>query len=110
MTFDRREEKGMADEGELDAKIGYLEQHLPLTVHTGVGRLVTTVRRMKAEKELGIPINRRTGFAVSVKHSKPANELEQDAWEEFFSDLCADLRRYYPDLYADVFNDREAQP
>jgi hypothetical protein len=58
---------------------------------------------MKAEKEHGIPINRRTGFAISVRKGKPANKLEESDWEEFYSSLCDQLRRDYPELYEQLF-------
>ena len=80
-----------------------LDEDYPLVPHTHAGRLSSTVRRMKAEKELGVPINRRTGFAVSVKHGKPANELDESSWEEFYQDICHELRERYPDLHRQVF-------
>jgi hypothetical protein len=58
---------------------------------------------MKAEKELGVPIDRRTGFAVSVKEGKPANELDETSWEEFYVQLSEELRERYPDLHRQVF-------
>ncbi|MHA1975067.1 MAG: hypothetical protein ACTSW1_18925 [Candidatus Hodarchaeales archaeon] len=42
---------------------------------------------MTAEKELDIPIRFRTGFAVSVKTDKNANEMNKKEWEEFYSAL-----------------------
>jgi hypothetical protein len=59
---------------DIDKTLRLLKEQFPLVVH-GAGMLFSTVRRMKAEKEHGIPINRRTGFAISVKKGKPANEL-----------------------------------
>ena len=58
---------------------------------------------MKAEKERNIPIERRTGFAVSVKTGKAANEMTKREWEQFYSAMVDDLKRDYPDSYADLF-------
>ena len=82
-----------------------LDERLPLVSHTGAGRLFSTVRRMKAGKQLGIPISRRTGFAISVEKGKPANELEAFAWEEFYVALCGQLKRDYPELYELLFRE-----
>ena len=84
---------------EIEELVRSLEEEYPLVPHTGAGRLFSTVRRMKAEKELGIPISRRTGFAVCVKEGKPANELKETEWEEFYSTLCSELKRDYPELH-----------
>jgi hypothetical protein len=54
-----------------------LKKKYPLVRYTGAGVLYSSVRRMKAERELGIPINRRTGFAISLKYGKAANELDE---------------------------------
>jgi hypothetical protein len=35
---------------------------------------------MKAEKELGIPISRRSGFACSTSTGKHANEMCEQEW------------------------------
>jgi hypothetical protein len=80
-----------------------LDDKFPLVPHTGAGRLCSTVRRMKAEKEHGIPVNRRTGFAISVEKGKPANELEESKWEAFYSSLCGQLKRDYPELFKELF-------
>lgn len=80
-----------------------LDEEFPLVSHTGAGRLFSTVRRMKAEKELGIPTTRRTAFAISVDKGKPANELEEPEWEEFYSALCDQLKRDYPELHKQLF-------
>ena len=60
---------------DIERQLRSLDEQFPLVPHTGAGRLFSTVRRMKADKERRIPINRRTGFAISVKKGKPANEL-----------------------------------
>ncbi len=67
------------------------------------GRLSSTVRRMKAEREQGIPIGRRTGFAVSVETGESASEMNEVAWESFYSGLCDELKRRYPSLFSNIF-------
>ena len=80
-----------------------IAREFPLTIHTGAGRLTTTVRRMKAERDAGIPIHLRTGFAISVKTGKAANEMAEAEWEEFYSALCDQLKRDYPEIYEHSF-------
>ena len=79
------------------------DKRFPLTIHTGAGRLFTTVRRMKAEREADIPINLRTGFAISVKTSKAASEMTKREWEDFYKQLCKSLKKDYPGLYKQIF-------
>ena len=88
---------------DIEKTLRMLDEKFPLVPHTGAGRLCSTVRRMKAEKEHGLPINRRTGFAISVKKGKAAKELNESEWEEFYSSLCAQLKRDYPELYEQLF-------
>ncbi len=90
----------MADVDEL---IRLLDEKFPLVPHTGAGRLYSTVRRMMKEKEWGIPLPRRTAFAISVKKGKPANQLDDAEWEEFYHSLCYQLKRDYPDLHKQLF-------
>lgn len=80
-----------------------LEEKYPLVRYTGAGALFSSVRRMRAEKELDIPINRRTGFAISMKYGKAANELDESKWEEFYKSLCDDLEEHYPELHKQLF-------
>lgn len=91
---------------DIDEKVRYLDEHAPLVPHTNAGRLFSTVRRMKAEKDLAIPISRRTGFVIAVKSGKSANKLTRDEWEELFEALSSRLKRDYPDLYQQVFRNR----
>ena len=90
---------------DIDEVIRSLEQQYPIVPHTNAGRLFSTVRRMKAEKKLGLPIIRRTGFAISVKEGKPSSELSESAWESFYSGLCKELKERYPDLHEQLFSD-----
>lgn len=80
-----------------------LNKDFPLTRHTCVGRLYTTVRRMKAEKELNIPVAWRVGFAISVETVKRGNEMNELEWNKFYKDLCENLKRDYPSMYDRLF-------
>ena len=55
---------------ELKEQLKKIEQEYPLVPHTHAGRLFSMVRRMNKEKELNIPIDCRSGFAISVKTGK----------------------------------------
>src|ERR1035438_8277005 len=81
----------------------FAKEH-PLVLHTDAGRLFSTVRRMKAERKMGIPIFLRTGFAISTKNGKAANAMTEDEWEEFYSALSERLRGDYPALYESLFS------
>jgi hypothetical protein len=87
----------------LEERLARVNNEYPLVPHTDAGRQSSTVRRMKAEKEMDIPINRRSGFAISVKLGKAANKMIEEEWETFFGDLCERLRRDYPELYSSIF-------
>lgn len=82
-----------------------LEVRYPLADHTGVGRLYTTVRRMKAEKEWCLPIHLRIGSVNSVETGKAANEMNEAEWEAFYLALCGQLKRDYPELYERLFSE-----
>lgn len=81
-----------------------LAKEHPLVLHTDAGRLFSTVRRMKAERKMGIPIFLRTGFAISTKNGKAANAMTKDEWEEFYNALSERLRGDYPELYESLFS------
>jgi len=83
-----------------------LNKEFPLTRHTGVGMLYTSVRRMQAEKELNIPIAWRIGSVISVENGKRANEMNELAWNKFYKDLCENLKRDYPSMYDRLFSSK----
>ena len=87
----------------IEEQLAKLNKEYPLVPHTNAGRLFSTVRRMKAEKEMGIPINYRSGFAISVKTRKAADKMTEQEWEDFYKDLSEQLKRDYPELYQRVF-------
>ena len=80
-----------------------LDKEYPLIPHTNSGRLFSTVRRMKVERELNIPISDRTGFAISVETGKSANKMTEQEWEKFYKDLSKQLEKDYPELYNQLF-------
>ena len=89
----------------IDDEIAKLDKEYPLTPHTNAGRLYTTVRRMKAEKERGIPVDRRTGFAISTATGQAANAMIEQDWESFYGRLSEQVKADYPDLHASLFPD-----
>jgi hypothetical protein len=84
-----------------------LDEEYPLILHTDAGRTFSTVRRMKAEKTMGIPIFLRTGFTISTETGKAANTMTEDEWEEFYDALSERLKRDYPGLYERIFSPDE---
>jgi hypothetical protein len=84
-------------------RLAMLDKKFPLVPHTRMGQLSSAVRRMKAEKELEIPVNRRSSIAMSVRIEKAANEMTDSEWKTFYGELCEELRRDYPDQYAHIF-------
>ena len=105
-TFTREEWLAM-DKQTLEDQLEKLTKEYPLVLHTDAGRSFSTVRRMKAEKKMGIPIFLRTGFAISTKTGKAANTMTEDEWEEFYNALSEQLKRDYPDLYERLFSPNE---
>jgi IS1 family transposase len=78
-----------------------------LIPHTRSSRLFSTVRRMKAEKELNVSFNRRTNFVISTKTGHRTNEMAEQEWEEFYEALSNELKTDYPDIYARLFSPGE---
>lgn len=88
----------------IEKKLELIKKKYPLVPHTNAGRLFSTVRRMKMEKEMEIPISMRSGFAISVKTRRRTNEMNKQEWEKFYSDLCKELKNSYPELYQNTFS------
>ena len=89
----------------LKEKLARLDREFPVVGYTNASRLITAVRRMKAEKEIDLPIQHRTGFAISTKTGKGADEMSQQEWNDFYYDLCGELKRQYPEEYQHLFPD-----
>jgi hypothetical protein len=88
---------------ELEEKLEKLEKDFKIVTFTGRSCLVTSVKRMKAEKEMNIPISLRTGCPLSLKYGRPANELTEQEWEDYYGIMCEELKKLYPENYAYVF-------
>ena len=84
---------------DLEEKLKYIIENFKLMPHTHPKQLSSTIKRMRAEKEFDIPIVHRTGFAISVKTGKSANEMNEKEWEKFYKALCEELKVKYPKLY-----------
>jgi hypothetical protein len=91
------------DELTLEEKLARLDQKFPLVGYTNARRIITAVRRMKAEEEMGIPIQHRTGFAISTKTGRHANEMAKQEWDDFYKGLCGELKKQYPEEYQHLF-------
>jgi hypothetical protein len=95
------------DKQTLDIQLELLDKEYPLVPHTDAGRTFSTVRRMKTERTIGLPINLRTGFAISVETGKAADAMTEDR-EEFYYALSERLNRDYPHLYRSLFSPNES--
>ena len=84
---------------DLSIKRKQIVERFPIIPFTGSSSLFSTVRRMRAEQAWGIPLQYRTGFAISTEHGVAANELPETQWEQFYRSLCDELEQRYPDLY-----------
>jgi len=103
MTVKKFELKTLRRE-EWRVQLEKLAKESPLVLHTDAGRTFSMVRRMKAEKKMGIATSLRSGFAISTTNGKAANAMTEDEWEEFYNTLSKHLRRDYPDLYERLFS------
>tara|TARA_R110000737_G_scaffold336727_1_gene356402 strand:- start:13675 stop:14325 length:651 start_codon:yes stop_codon:yes gene_type:complete len=93
--------------GKIACKNGILRTFnvvFPITRHTSLGTLFTTIRRMKAEKDFEIPISLRISFAKSVTTGKTENEITEIEWDIVYNDLCENLKQVNPILYASLFS------
>ena len=81
-----------------------LAKEYPLLPYTEASRTFSTVRRMKAEKDMGIPVFLRTGYAISTRTGKAANTMTEDEWEQFYGALSEQLKRDNPELYEMIFS------
>jgi len=97
----------MCENDNLEEIWNMIQKEYPLVMFTGSSRLYTMVRRMQAEKKYNIPIELRSGFAISVKTGKHANEMAEQEWEEFYNALRMELKENYPMLYPNLFKDEE---
>ena len=87
----------------LQALLQLIEDRCPVQGYTAAALLCTSVRRMKMEKDLGIPLAQRTSSVVWSEVGKPLNEPDQEQWAEIYVWLCERLRARYPGEYARLF-------
>jgi len=95
----------MKENDNLEETWKMIQEKYPLIMFTGSSRLYSMVRRMQAEKKYGIPVELRSGFAFSVKTGKHANEMAEQEWEKLYTALRNELKRKYPGLYSNLYND-----
>ncbi len=94
---------------ELSKLLAKIKAEYPFVPHTNAGRLYSTVRRMKAEKEFGVPIGFRSGVAISTETGKNANEMAEQEWEKFYEKLRENLKRDYPDSFDRLFSEKQPE-
>lgn len=75
----------------------------PVLLYTPRSSYVTTVKRMKAEKERGIPISQRSHVAISAQNGKSAADMSEVEWENFYKTLCDVVKEDYPEQYKKIF-------
>ena len=103
----RPKKKRQLTQRTLKQKLAIIDKDFPFVLHTGVGRLSSTVRRMKAQKEMDIPISYRSGNAISAELGKKGDEMTEEQWEHFYQGMCGDLKRDYPDYYLHIFPEQK---
>jgi len=86
-----------------DVLVSLVERYCPPLPWIRRSQIYSAVRRMQAEKELGIPVCQRSSRLLSVKDGKRANELPEQEWEALFERLCNQLQEDYPEEYARLF-------
>ena len=94
---------------DLETLLQFIEERCPVQGYTAAALLCTSVRRMKMEKELAIPLVHRTSSIVAADAGKPANELDEKEWGDLYSWLCERLKARYPDEHARLFQPEPPQ-
>ena len=87
----------------LDEKIRYIELSYPVFAKTEVAGLVTTVRRMKAERDWQVPPERRSIFEILGGSVTQANATGKEEWNGCFGNLSAELLINYPQHWERIF-------
>ncbi len=90
---------------DLSLRLAFLHENCQITPHTRPGRLFTTVKRMKAEEELAIPIVDRYGGVSSAALGLPAHRMSPFEWGVFYMMLADQLHSDYPELYTSLENE-----
>ena len=87
----------------LQEKLTIVNKECPFVGFNGASCLITTLRRMKMQEELDIPVENRTGHAISVENGKCTNEMTLDEWQKFYGDLKGELKKWYPEVHEKMF-------
>ena len=87
----------------LQEKLELIDREFPIVMYTGSSRLITTIRRMREQENLGIPVEFRFGNAISTQNGLYANKMTDEGWHSFFNNLKGQLKRDYPDSYKAIF-------
>ena len=80
-----------------------LDKKYPLVPHTYAGQLSSSVRRMRAEREMNIPIHLRSDAWISAETGNRTSDMTGTEWESFYQGLRAELKRRYPVLHDRMF-------
>ena len=100
----------MSDDDPWLAIIAKLQKDCPLIPYNGASLMFSSVRRMKAEKALGVPLHLRAGFAIPVATGHRPAEMSEAEWDAFYEEMCEELKKRYPSLHAGLFPSVEDGP
>lgn len=87
-----------ADTATQRALIKYMNENWYISPYTRIGGMVTTIRRMDAEKKLNLPFEWRSGVTISVESGKRINEITEQERDIFRQQLIDDIRENYPSM------------
>lgn len=76
--------------------VRYMNKNWGISPFTRTGGMVTTIRRMDAEKKLDIPSERRSGVTISVRNGKRTSEMTDQKREIFRQQLIDAVRNSSP--------------
>lgn len=85
-----------ADTATQRALIKYMNENWYISPYTRIGGMVTTIRRMDAEKKLDIPSECRSGVTISVRNGKRTSEMTDQKREIFRQQLIDAVRNSSP--------------
>lgn len=76
--------------------VRYMNKNWGISPFTRTGGMVTTIRRMDAEKKLDIPSECRSGVTISVRNGKRTSEMTDQEREIFRQQLIDAVRKSSP--------------
>lgn len=85
-----------ADTATQRALIKYMNENWYISPYTRIGGMVTTIRRMDAEKKLNLPFQWRSGVTISVRNGKRTSEMTDQKREIFRQQLIDAVRNSSP--------------